>query len=100
MTVTGIALSELIFGLAGTIVIVSVAEALPPGPSQVKVKLLLVVRLEIVSPDSLAVSRLPTQPPLAVHVVASVDDHVKVVVPSKGRLVDGDALSVTVGRLG
>lgn len=76
---------------------VTTAELLaePPAPVQLKVNVLLAA----VSAPLLAepeVARLPLHAPLAVHEVASLDDHVRVVVPPLATLV-GLAVNVTRG---
>ena len=70
------------------------ALALPPGPVQVRAKLLLVVSAPV---DWLPeVALVPDQPPEAVHVVALVDDQLSVEAPPLATDV-GLAASETVG---
>jgi hypothetical protein len=67
---------------------------LPPAPLQLSVKFALALKAAVVSVPLSAL--LPLQPPEAVHEVASVEDHVSVVVAPVNTLV-GLAVSVTVG---
>jgi hypothetical protein len=76
-------------------VAVAVALRVPPSPLQLKVNELLAAVSAPVLADP-AVARLPDQAPLAVHVVASVDDQVRVALPPLATLV-GFAVNVTVG---
>jgi hypothetical protein len=78
-------------------VTVALAFAVPPGPVQASVNVVLALSVAETSVPLVALA--PVQPPLAVQVVAFVDDHV--------RLVDdpvvtelGFAVSVTVGNTG
>ena len=66
----------------------------PPAPVQVSVKVELAVRPPVLSAPEVA--RVPLQPPDAVHDVALVDDHVRVLAALLAMVV-GDADNVTVG---
>ena len=66
----------------------------PPAPVHVSVKVELVVRPPVLAAPEVA--RVPLQPPDAVHDVALVDDHVRVLAALLA-IVVGDADNVTVG---
>lgn len=75
----------------------AVAPAVPPAPVQVKVKLVPVFSAAVASVPLVAL--VPVQPPLAVHVVALVEDQVRELLPpaaTDAGLVD----SATVGAGG
>jgi hypothetical protein len=91
-TLLGLALSVTV-GNGSTVTVVDCA-AVPPAPVQVSVYVLSVVSAMVEAvPD---VALLPVHAPLAVQLVALIDDHVKVLVPPIATLL-GLALSVTVG---
>ena len=77
--VAGVALKKPISGLAGITDTETVLLPVPPGPVQVSVKLVLAIKLLTISPAVLLVFRLPSQPPLAEHELASVEDQVSAV---------------------
>jgi hypothetical protein len=81
-------------GLGIPMFTLAVAAPLPPTPVHVSVNALAVMRPVIVSLPM--VGRAPDQLPEAVQLVASVVDHINVVVPPL-RTVVGVALIVTVG---
>ena len=70
------------------------AWAVPPAPVQLRVKDLLAVKAPVLCVP--AVALVPLQPPDAVHDVAFVELHVKVLLPPLATVV-GDADNVTVG---
>ena len=71
--------------------------AVPPGPMQVSVKVVVAVTITASVPEP--VDGLPLQaPPLAVHEVASLVVQLKVVSPPAVTLV-GEAVKVTVGAV-
>jgi hypothetical protein len=79
---------------AGPTVTVTDCEALPPGPVQVSVNSVVVVSTPVeVEPG---VGRAPLQPPLALQVSASVEDHESVDEVLYGTVV-GEADRVTLG---
>jgi hypothetical protein len=87
----------------GTTVTVTLASPVPPGPVQVTLKLFVavsafVVRLPLVASAAGGVPGNP-KPPVRVHEVASVLDHVRIVV-SPVATVSGLADNVTVGGFG
>ncbi len=78
----------------GTVVIVTLEVAVPPAPVHASVKVVVVASAPVdVEPLS---ARAPLHPPEAVHDVASVDDHVRVVLPPAAIVVDA-AFKVVVG---
>ena len=72
----------------------TLAWAVPPAPVQLKVKLVALVNAPVLWLP--AVALVPLQPPDAVHEVAFVDVHVKVLLPPLLTVV-GDADNVTAG---
>jgi len=72
----------------------ALAWAVPPAPVQLRVKDLLAVKAPVLCVP--AVALVPLQPPDAVHDVAFVELHVKVLLPPLATVV-GDADNVTVG---
>jgi hypothetical protein len=83
------------FGRVDTVTwTLAVAALLPPGPAQVRVNAEPVARAALSSLP--AVGRAPDQPPEATQLVASVVDHVNVVLPPLATAL-GVALIVTVG---
>jgi len=90
----GVAESEAAGDGGGATVIVTVFDAVPPGPVQVSVKLVVADNGPVVS-DPL-VARAPDQSPLVVHAVALVDDQVRVVV-APAAILAGLAESEAVG---
>jgi len=94
--VVGFALSA-ISGKGSVTVTDALALAVPPGPVQASVKVVLATRAAETSLPLVAL--VPVQPPLAVHVVAFVDDHVRLV--DDPVVTDGGvAVNVTVGNTG
>jgi hypothetical protein len=78
-TVVGLALSVTVGSEAGSTVTVTERLALPPGPSHMRVNVLVVVReLRVWLPD---VALVPDQAPDAVHEVALVEDQLRVEEP-------------------
>ncbi len=75
-------------------VTVTVLDLVPPSPVHVNVKLVVTDKAPVAA-DPL-VARAPLQPPLAVHAVASLDDHVRAAVAPAAMLA-GLADSDTVG---
>ena len=75
----------------------ALALAVPPAPVQASVKVVLAARAPETSLPLVAL--VPVQPPLAVQVVAFVDDHVRLVDEPVVTEV-GFAVSVTVGNTG
>jgi len=73
---------------------VLLARAVPPAPVQLSVKDVLAFNAPVLCVP--AVALLPLQPPDAVHEVAFVELHVKVLLPPLATVV-GDADNVTVG---
>ena len=76
---------------------VALAWAVPPAPVQLSVKDLLAFNAPVLCVPEVAL--VPLQPPDAVHDVALVEDHVRLLLPPLATVV-GDADNVTVGTGG
>ncbi len=96
ITVVGEAVSETDGADGPTVTVVDCA-AVPPGPAQVNVKV-VVDAIEVRCSEP-AVALLPPHPPLAVQLVALFELQVRVVDPPAAT-VDGVAVSVTEGMVG
>lgn len=88
------AAANVIVGVAAATVTATLRLPVPPAPVHASANVVLLVRFGIVAEPEVA--RFPDQPPLAVQLVALVDDQFSVVEPLNATEV-GVAVSVTVG---
>lgn len=93
-TLLGVAVSATVGAGGGVTVTVTDCAALPPGPLQESVNSVLAVSAPVEAEPNVA--RAPLQPPLAVQVSASVEDHESVDEVLYGTVL-GEADRVTLG---